>query len=156
MTDMQDHPNIVNLHEIWESPETCSLVTEFCVGGDLLDFANKQGLPMHESAVFTISSQLLRALKYMHGRGVIHADIKLENVLLPEENSIESLRLIDFGLSYKKLVRDDLLKVTSGTLSYMAPEMLRETQQYDVQCDMWSMGVLIFILATGQMPFQGE
>ena len=111
---------------------------------------------MHESAVFTISSQLLRALKYMHGRGVIHADVKLENVLLPEQNSIDSLRLIDFGLSFKKLARDDLLKVTSGTLSYMAPEMLRETQQYDVQCDMWSMGVLIFILATGQMPFQGE
>ena len=87
---------------------------------------------MHESAVFNISSQLLRALKYMHGKGVIHADIKLENVLLPLENSTESLRLIDFGLSYKKVSSGDLLKVTSGTLSYMAPEMLRETQAYDV------------------------
>lgn len=118
----------MSLHEVWESPETCSLVTEFCAGGDLLDYVNKQGLPMHESAVFSISSQLLRALKYMHGKNVIHADIKLENVLLPLENSIESLRLIDFGLSYRKMARDDLLKVTSGTLSYMAPEMLRETQ----------------------------
>ena len=122
----------MSLHEIWESPETCSLVTEFCSGGDLLDYVNKAGLPMHESAVFNISSQLLRALKYMHGKGVIHADIKLENVLLPLENSTESLRLIDFGLSYKKVSSDDLLKVTSGTLSYMAPEMLRETQAYDV------------------------
>ena len=82
---------------------------------------------MHESAVFKISIQILRALKYMHSKNVIHSDIKLENILLPEANSIEALRLIDFGLSYKKLARDDLLKVTSGTLNYMAPEMLQET-----------------------------
>ena len=63
----------------------------------------------------------------MHSKFVIHSDIKLENILLPEANSIASLRLIDFGLSYKKMARDDLLKVTSGTLNYMAPEMLQET-----------------------------
>ena len=82
---------------------------------------------MHESAVFVIAIQILRALKYMHSKNVIHSDIKLENILLAEPNSVDSLRLIDFGLSYKKMARDDLLKVTSGTLNYMAPEMLAET-----------------------------
>ena len=119
-----DHPNIVGLHETWENPETCSLVTEFCPGGDLLDFVNRAGLPLHESAVFTIGVQVMRALKYMHNRNVIHADIKLENILLPEVNSIDSIRLIDFGLSYKKVQADDFLKVASGTINYMAPEML--------------------------------
>ena len=89
----------------------------------------------------------------MHGKGIIHADIKLENVLLTEVDSIEQLEVVDFGLSYRKTNVDDLMKLASGTIDYMAPEMLAQTQKYDVQCDMWSIGVLLFVIATGVMPF---
>ena len=110
---------------------------------------------MHESDVFTIGVQILRGLKYMHSKNIIHADIKLENVLLAEDNSIDQLRLIDFGLSYRKLNVSDLMKLASGTINYMAPEMLQETQNYDVHCDMWSVGVFLFVLSCGIMPFSG-
>ena len=70
----------------------------FCHGGDLLNFCNNLGFPVPENIANQIISQLLRALKYLHSRNIVHADVKLENVLLLE-NNIESLRLIDFGLS---------------------------------------------------------
>ena len=75
---------------------------------------------------------------------------------MTEVDSIEQLEVVDFGLSYRKANVDDLMKLASGTIDYMAPEMLAQTQKYDMSCDMWSIGVLLFIIATGVMPFASE
>ena len=126
-----------------------------------MNFCNNLGFPVPENICNQICLQLLRALKYLHGRGVIHADVKLENVLL-SENNLESLRLIDFGLSLfqnksqQTAAGNKSGQGIRGTLNYMAPEILLGTGPATTACDIWSTGVMLFTLSCGVMPFSGS
>ena len=87
----------------------------------------------------------------MHSQGVVHRDIKPENIML---DSTGELKLIDFGLSKKQQNSNKMLKTMLGTPYYMAPEVLN--QQYDSKCDIWAIGVLLYVFMSGYLPFQGE
>ena len=101
-----------------------------------------------------VAQQLFRAARYLHDRDVVHADMKLDNVLL-HESSVASLRLIDFGLAVNVKQDAELLYQARGSLNYMAPEMFFPDQAFGYPADMWSLGVILFTLACGVLPFGG-
>ena len=129
-------------------------------GGDLLHFCNTNGLPLKEAAISTIGVSLLRALIYLHQNNVVHADVKLENCLFANDQ-IDSLQLVDFGLSVTLNDSRQVPDGVRGTLNYMAPEILLATEgkpmipQIYNRTDVWAAGVILFTLSMGFLPFNG-
>jgi len=146
-----DHPHIVRLYDVYETPETLSLVMECMEGGELFDRVTERKIFSEKDAAST-TNQMLLAVNYLHGRGVVHRDLKLENFLY-ERKDADFLKLIDFGFSniWEKHTK---MELSCGTLSYVAPEVLMKS--YTSQCDLWSLGVIVFILLVGYMPFSGS
>lgn len=146
-----DHPHVARLVDVYESPEQLALVMECMSGGEL--FGRVQKLKRFtEQAAADAARQMLLAVNYIHGIGVVHRDIKLENFLFEKPES-DFLKLIDFGFS-KIWKPNTTMRLSCGTLAYVAPEVL--DQNYTSQCDLWSLGVTVFILLFGYMPFSGN
>lgn len=149
-----DHPNIIKLYETWETERICFLVTEYCAGGELFyHIVKKEKRHLGESEAAAIMRQAFSALKYLHMNNIAHRDIKPENFLLFKEDDLDNIKLIDFGLS-KKLSDDEIMHNPNGTAYYIAPEVLNG--EYDYKCDIWSMGVVLYILLCGRPPFKGK
>lgn len=146
-----DHPHITRLFDVYECNEELNLVMECCEGGELFDRLAKEK-KFTETDACDVVWQILLALNYIHQHGIVHRDIKLENFLYEKETS-SHLKLIDFGFSH---MWDPNIKmqVSCGTLAYVAPEVLGRC--YTSQCDLWSLGVITFILLSGYMPFSGS
>eukprot|EP00971_Amphidinium_carterae_P017953 353922-Amphidinium_carterae.1 len=123
-----------------------------CMDGGELFHRVSQQKKFSEKNAADATWQMLLAVNYMHLHGMIHRDIKLENFLYQSKDS-NTLKLIDFGLS-KVWEHNTKLALSCGTLSYCAPEVLNRS--YTMQCDMWSLGVIAFILLTGHRPFTGS
>ena len=120
-----DHPNIVNIIEIWEWNKLFFIVTDYYQGGELSDILKARGY-LEEFEVFKFMNQMVSVLMYLEDNQISHRDIKLQNFLLKDKNDLLNIKLIDFGLS-KDLTYDNLVKNISGTPFYVAPEIL--TQQ---------------------------
>jgi calcium-dependent protein kinase len=145
-----DHPNIVRLENVFETSEDIHLVMEYMGGGELFQRLAQCKRYSEEMAV-DLCRMMLSAVAYLHGKRIIHRDLKLENFLY-EEGS-DNVKLVDFGLA-KLFDRDSTLSEYCGTFCYMAPEVL--TQSYTEKADMWSMGVIAYALLVGEMPFRGR
>ncbi|CAN0254397.1 unnamed protein product, partial [Ectocarpus sp. 12 AP-2014] len=143
-----DHPNIIRAIETFESDKEVYLVMRLCTGGDL-----HRRAPYTEAAVVDIITKLLSATWYMHQQGIVHRDLKLENVVYESTLPDSDIFIIDYGLS-KIIDRDEArMNEVVGTLYTMAPEVLNGGVSYDKSCDMWSIGVIAFVLLSGDMPF---
>eukprot|EP00427_Karlodinium_veneficum_P025083 CAMPEP_0169112074 /NCGR_PEP_ID=MMETSP1015-20121227/27431_1 /TAXON_ID=342587 /ORGANISM="Karlodinium micrum, Strain CCMP2283" /LENGTH=531 /DNA_ID=CAMNT_0009174067 /DNA_START=52 /DNA_END=1647 /DNA_ORIENTATION=+ len=149
-----DHPNIIKLFETFEDRRNIYLVMELCFGGELFDRILKIGR-FAESHVAALMQQILRAVLYMHKHDICHRDLKPENFLFLSNDSVgnDVLKLIDFGLSCK-CSSSDSLKTRAGTVYYIAPEVLTGT--YNKACDLWSCGVIMYVLLCAYPPFHGE
>jgi len=146
-----DHPHVARLTDVYETPDKLSLVMECMAGGELFDrVLARERYSEKDAAVAT--NQMLLAINYLHSQGIVHRDIKLENFLYESKDS-DHLKLIDFGFS-KIWDPDTKMKMSCGTMAYVAPEVLQKS--YTSQCDMWSLGVVVFILLVGYMPFSGS
>lgn len=147
-----DHPHVTRLFDVYESHEVLNLVMECMEGGELFDRVTflKQ---FSEKDAADCVWQMLLAVNYIHSQGIVHRDLKLENFLYDRKEG-NHLKLIDFGFS--KVLADPNIKmrVSCGTLSYVAPEVLERS--YTSQCDLWSLGVIVFICLAGYMPFSGS
>ena len=146
-----DHPNILRVHELYEEKSRYYIVMEFCEGGDL--FSRLQKLRrFSEVQVGKIMFQLLSAVSYCHKKFVIHRDLKPENILLEDKQEL-TIRIADFGSS-SYIDPKKKLSGVHGSAYYVAPEVLKEA--YNEKCDVWSCGIILYILLTGRPPYTGR
>ncbi len=163
-----DHPNIVRLFEVIEDDKYYNLLEELCTGGELLTRA--QNNQLKEKDIARIFNQIMSGVAYIHGMGIAHRDLKLENILFSSEKPSSPIKIIDFGFSVflgknnenskeketeneKKTVYKRL-KSKVGTLYYISPEIIKGN--YDEKCDIWACGVILYILLAGYPPFNGN
>ncbi|XP_057416707.1 CBL-interacting serine/threonine-protein kinase 24 isoform X3 [Lotus japonicus] len=144
------HPNIVRLHEVLSSQTKIYIILEFVMGGELYDRIVQRG-KLSEDESRRYFQQLIDAVAHCHKKGVYHRDLKPENLLL---DAFGNLKVSDFGLSALTKQGVDLLHTTCGTPSYVAPEVL-SNQGYDgAAADVWSCGVILYVLKAGYLPFE--
>lgn len=149
---LQDHPNIIKLYEIWEWNDVCFLVLEYCDGGELFQYIIDKKFLSEDVAAY-IMKQLFSALEYLHSKSISHRDIKPENFLLFKQNDLTCIKMIDFGLS-KDFSGQETMHTMSGSPYYIAPEVFM--QKYNMKIDIWSMGVVLYIMLSGKVPFPGR
>lgn len=148
------HPNIMTLREFFVESEYYYLVTEFVSGGELFDRIVEKTFYSEKEARDLVKI-LLGAIKYCHDQDVVHRDLKPENLLLMSADDDASIKLADFGFA-KSVTKDDAgLVTTCGTPGYVAPEIL-EGSPYGKPVDVWSIGVITYILLAGYPPFHDE
>jgi serine/threonine protein kinase len=151
------HPHIIHLEDIFADNKRLYLVMELSSGGDLFDrVVKKKHYPEAEAKI--VMTQILEAMAYLHEKNIAHRDIKPENILLVSKSSDVDIKLTDFGLA-KKVDESGKMKTFCGTPQYFAPEVLqrRHTTKgagtYSLAADMWSIGVIMFVLLEGNYPF---
>jgi len=151
---MMDHPNICKLFETFEDARNVYLVMELCEGGELFDRIIELNR-MTERQAAIVMQNMFRALFYMHSVSVCHRDLKPENFLFTDKKPVEeaTLKLIDFGLA-RGFKKNEILRTKAGTPFYVAPEVL--TGKYGESSDLWSLGVIMFVLLCGYPPFHGQ
>lgn len=152
-----DHPNIPKLFEIFESDKYVYLVMELCEGGDLMDKI-LASTAMTEPVAGVVMKGILMALFYLHSNEIVHRDIKPENVMLRSadaEISISQIRIVDFGFAkVHELDDEELMDTKVGSPYYVAPEILNG-EGYDMRADIWSAGVIAYLVLCGYPPFSG-
>jgi len=148
------HPHVLQIRGVFETPTTLYLVLELAIGGDLFDRVAQGGQP--EPVAKEIFTQMLLAMKYLHAQGIVHRDLKPENILLKSATG-NDIKISDFGLS-RIIDEGTYMKTICGTPQYVAPEILTKAEKegYGKAVDMWSLGVILFILLSGYAPFEEE
>ena len=152
-----DHPNIIKLYDVFESNHNLYLVMEECNGGELFDkileHIEKEEMYSEKEAA-NILLQVMSAVEYCHNNGICHRDLKPENLLYLKKGNEENnpLKVIDFGLSQTIDVKK-ILNSKVGTAYYVSPEILQGS--YNEKCDIWSAGVILYVLLSGEPPFNG-
>ncbi|KAK4796921.1 hypothetical protein SAY86_029247 [Trapa natans] len=146
------HPNVIRMYEVMASKTKIFIVLELVTGGELFDKIVSKGRLIEDEAR-KYFQQLINAVDYCHSRGVFHRDLKPENLLLDAQGV---LKVSDFGLSaIPQQVREDgLLHTTCGTPNYVAPEVINNKGYDGAKADLWSCGVILFVLMAGFLPFE--
>lgn len=146
------HPNIIQLYETFEDQQYIYLAMEICEGGELFDKIIEVD-HFSEHSACGLFQQIIAPVAYLHKKKIIHRDLKPENFLFKKRSPDSSLALIDFGLA--KVVNPvNHLNTKTGSSYYVAPEVF--TGEYDEKCDMWSLGVILYMILSGYPPFDGE
>mmetsp|Transcript_24542 Transcript_24542/g.56575 ORF Transcript_24542/g.56575 Transcript_24542/m.56575 type:complete len:549 (+) Transcript_24542:27-1673(+) len=152
-----DHVHIARLIQVFDETDNVYLVMEYCQGGSLADKVREQGA-LPEDKVAETMRQMLSAVLYCHNRPsgpVCHRDLKPANFIFAGSDDDSPLKMVDFGLAKFLVPGGPKPKVAVGTLAYMAPEVLK-CSAYDQTCDLWSLGVIAYVLLTGALPYIGK
>lgn len=152
MMRLMNHPRVLKLHELYEGENFIYCLCELYRGSDLLNAIVKKGSQPEQKAL-TITMQILEGLSYMHSLRIIHRDLKPENIIFKASNDID-LGIVDLGFAsheedYRKLF------VRCGTPGYVAPEILND-KDYNCKVDVYSAGIILYIILTGRIPFNGN
>jgi len=145
-----DHPNIIKPLELFVRKRQLYFVMEHCSGGDLYE-----RMPYTEAQAANITNQITSAIRYLHSKAICHRDLKFENILFENKSENCMVKLIDFGLS-KAYQPGRKMNEIVGTLYSMAPEVLNPKIPYTQSTDMWSVGVIAYMLLSGMMPFDSR
>ncbi|XP_038723665.1 serine/threonine-protein kinase RUNKEL-like [Tripterygium wilfordii] len=152
-----DHPNVLKFYSWYETSAHLWLVLEYCVGGDLMSLLRQDGrLP--EDSIHDLAYDLIRALQFLHSKGIIYCDLKPSNILLDENGHV---KLCDFGLARKlsdisKTPSSMLPQAKRGTPCYMAPELFEDGGVHSYASDLWALGCVLYECYTGRPPFVGR
>ncbi|KAM9776341.1 death-associated protein kinase 2 isoform X1 [Syngnathus typhle] len=148
------HPNIITLKDVFDSRSEVVLILEIVSGGELFDFIAEKEMVTEDEAI-EFMKQILDGLAFMHSKNIGHFDLKPENIMLSDKESPHpDIKLIDFGLAHHFAPGEEY-KSTSGTPQYIAPEVIN-SEPLGTAADMWSIGVITYILLSGMSPFQGH
>ncbi len=147
-----DHPNIMKIKGYYMTANHLYIISEYLSGGELFDRII-EAKNFSEAKAANVIEQVLSAVSYLHKHSIIHRDLKPENIVFESKNEGSLIKIIDFGTS-KKIGKDQKLKNRLGTAYYIAPEVL--TMLYDSKCDIWSCGVILYVLLFGIPPFNGK
>ena len=142
------HPNIIECLEVIDTETHTYIVMEYIAGGDLFDYIMGKGV-LEEPEAIGIFKQIISALEYLHEKNICHRDLKLENILIDDKGKI---KIIDFGLS-KKVEDQKKLDTFCGSWSYCSPEVAQQNDYDGYANDRWSLGILLFALVSGCLPF---
>jgi len=147
-----DQGNIIKLFEVFETESELAIVMELCTGGELFDRIKTAG-NYSEKDASGVLRQIFRGIAYMHSSRIAHCDLKPDNFLFLNKNKDSPLKIIDFGMS-KFVKRREYFQVICGTPYYVAPEVI--DGKYSEHCDLWSLGVVMFVMLFGYPPFYAE
>ena len=150
-----DHPNVVKIFEFYNSDDAYYLITEYCEGGELFKLI-KQKKKLTEIQCAYVMYQVLSAIKYCHKLKIMHRDLKPENILIhkhDEKNDYYDVKICDFGTS-QIFKRGEWQNQPCGSVYYVAPEVINK--KYNSKCDLWSVGVIMFMLLSNKAPFGGR
>ena len=149
-----DHPNILKITDFYNLKNEYNIITEYCQEGELFDEI-KANAPFSEALTGWYMKQILQAVCYCHGCHIVHRDLKPENILIVKrmKNGFHHIKIIDFGTAkvFNKEKREHAL---IGSAYYIAPEVI--SRNYTEKCDIWSCGIIMYILLTGRPPFNGQ
>ena len=146
------HKNIIKIYDYIENDNFVFIILEYIQDGSILDFIIKNTTTINEAVIASIVAQLATALQYLHNHGVIHRDIKCENVLISFQTGQPEIKIIDFGLSVIKGEQQKCIEMC-GSIGYVAPEIIRQVP-YGHQVDIWCLGIIAYtLLSEGCMPF---
>ena len=148
-----DQENIIKFYEAHENESYIHLIVEVLKGGELFDRVADNGAFIEKDTCL-LMKRLLKALSYLHSKGIMHRDLKLENLILKDNDNNYDVKLADFGLATLTSQSDQLFK-RCGTPGYVAPEILND-KKYDQKVDIFSAGVILYILLIGASPFPGK
>lgn len=147
------HPNIIHFYDSIETRNTLFIIMEYVKGVDLFQYLQEQG-PLTENMTRVVMQSVFSAVAYLHELGVVHRDIKTENIIVTSEDKGSMVvKIIDFGFS--TLLHNDLTGSFLGTRGYIAPEILQQ-RLYGTSVDVWACGVVAYTLISGQLPFDSE
>jgi calcium-dependent protein kinase len=147
-----NHPNIIRLFEFYEDENNFNIVTEYLSGGELLDVVVRNNTST-EQMVAQIMKQIFSGVAYCHSKNIVHRDLKPQNILFNEKNPNGNIKLIDFGASIIMKPKSKI-KSKQGTILFIAPEVIEGN--YDEKCDIWSCGVILYLLLSRSPPFYGR
>jgi len=151
---MLDHPHVIKLFEIYDEPKKMMLIMELVSGGELFDRIVAKGSYTEADAAEVIKT-LCQALSYMHAKKIVHRDLKPENILYATTAADAPIKVADFGLA-RVVSGKEMMKTACGTPGYVAPEVLKNKGYDSGAVDMWSTGVILYILLCGFPPFYEE
>ncbi|KAI9670367.1 MAG: hypothetical protein M1817_004410 [Caeruleum heppii] len=146
------HPHIARLYEVIVTEDLVWLVLEYCPGDELYNYLLRHGA-LTVAQVQKIFTQLVGAVAYVHNMSCVHRDLKLENILL---DKLENVKLCDFGFTREYEGKASYLQTFCGTVCYSAPEMLKGEKYAGEKVDVWSLGVILYALLTGELPFDED
>ena len=149
-----DHPNVLKIFEFYSNKKSYSIVTELCPGGELFQQIIDKG-PFNEKYSAFVMYQLFSAINYCHKMHIVHRDLKPENILIvsKDQDGYPTIKVCDFGTS-KIFEKGKIERKLVGSSYYIAPEVLKK--KYNEKCDLWSCGVIMYILLSARPPFGGE
>lgn len=147
-----DHPNIIKVIDIYKDRTNAYIVTEYCKGGGLLERIKEDGV-LSENKVASYMKQIISAVVYLHSKKIIHRDLRLENVMFLNKDRDSCLKLVEFG-SCKHFEKNVRVLERVGNPYFMSPEVI--IGNFDSKCDVWSLGVMIYVLLAGSPPFVGS
>uniref|UniRef100_A0AAV2LXG5 non-specific serine/threonine protein kinase n=1 Tax=Knipowitschia caucasica TaxID=637954 RepID=A0AAV2LXG5_KNICA len=150
ITSALQHPNIIRFHEVFESKDKIVIVMEYASRGELFDYIQERKR-LQETEARSLFRQITSAVHYLHKNGVVHRDLKLENILLDQDLNV---KLADFGLS-NHFQKGTLLQTYCGSPLYASPEIVQGQPYQGPEVDCWALGVLLYALMYGSMPFDG-
>jgi len=154
-----DHPNVVKLFQTFQDSRYVYLVLEMCQGGEVFDRIIQEKHFTEKDAA-TVMQQVFQGINYTHSVDIVHRDLKPENVMLLNKGPIKgnTVKVIDYGIAAEW--KGNLLVTKNGTLDYMAPELVdlltHKSQGYGKELDVWSCGVILYVLLSGMLPFKGK
>ncbi|CAD8145301.1 unnamed protein product [Paramecium pentaurelia] len=149
-----NHDGITKFYEVFENKKKIYIILECLNGGELLDQIRSPSYQYNEQFVMDFASNLLKIIDYVHQTGIMHRDLKPENLILKDSNNYTDFAIADFGLA--EFYKNDVQYLEKcGTIGYIAPEVLRN-KPYDQKIDIYSIGVILFTLFTGSLPFVGN